>query len=71
MAKRAQNGKFVKSTPKKAKLTKVVISAPVDFAKPVTYETYLDGSELEAFKVRMRNIYSADFGIDPDSVDVK
>lgn len=69
MAERTQNGRFVKS--QKVKATKVIISAPFDFAKPVSYETFLSGSELDAFKLRMRNIYSADYGVDPDRVTVK
>lgn len=73
MAKRAQNGQFVKTaqTSKKAKLTKVTISAPFEFAKPITHDTYLTGSELDVFKFRMRRIYAADLGINIESVEVK
>jgi len=69
MAKRGPNGRFVKSA--KVKLTKVTISAPYKWAKVVTHQTDLSGSELEVFKIRMRNQYAGEFGVDPSRVEVK
>lgn len=68
---RDSNGRFKKATTSKVKLTKVTVSAPFEFARKVVHETYLTGSELDVFKLRMRNQYAGDFGIDPARVEVK
>lgn len=72
MAERNEKGRFVKKAAGTVnKLTKVRIFGEFPGSKPLIHETYLYGSELEVFKIRMRNQYAAEFGLDPVKVDVK